>query len=522
MTVVKVIGGALTPAQVVEVARHNARVELTDDARSKLAAGHERLVAVEKQIGPVPFWKFADLAGEDGRQRASDVPDLPRQVLLDHAAAVGQPLPTELVRAMMLLRADVLAQGYSGVRPELAQKLIDLLNAGIHPVVPSQGHFSMPGDTSALAHMALVLLDGEGDTGRAVRGRHEEGSPAVSGRAALLAAGITPWRPTLKEAFSLIIGHSLAAAWSALIAQDAQDLWRLAVAASALTCEAMLANTAAFDPALQTLGPGREEPDRVARMMCAWLAGSGLAGPGERTDAFSLRCIPQVLGPISTVLQRSREVITNELRLASDNPVIIAGPEGPRCLDGGNFHGERLVLALDNLRLALAEIGGLAERHAFLLTNQSRSNGLPSFLMRERGLNSGFMLAQYTAAALVSENKTLSVPYATDSIPACQDYEDHAGLAALSADATAQVLTNLRRVLTIELVCAAQGIDLRREEGREPGPRTAAMLAELRRVVPKWESDRVLYLDLAAAERQCGPDGGLTRLAAQLTEQLNE
>jgi histidine ammonia-lyase len=526
MTRVTLHGGSLTPEQVIAVARGGARVELADGARKKMAAGYQQLLQVEKQIGPVPLWKFADLADDAVRAQVSDVAALARQVIVDHAAAVGKPLATELVRAMMLVRADVLAQGHSGVRPELAQSLIDMLNAGVHPLVPSQGHLSMAGDTAALAHVALVLLDGggraDGDTGLAVLGRHEDGARVLPGEQAMREAGIARWRPTLKESFSLIIGNTLAAAWAALLIADAEQLWRLAVGASALTCEAMLANTEAFDPALHELGPGREEVAHVARLICGWIGASTMAGPQDKTDAFSLRCIPQVLGPIHTVLNRAKEVITNELRLVSDNPVIVDGPQGPRCLDGGNFHGERLVLALDNLRLAVAEIGGLAERHAFIMTNQARSNGLPSFLVRERGLNSGFMLAQYTAAALVSENKTWAVPYAVDSIPTCQDYEDHAGFAALSAAATASVLTNVQRILAVELLCAAQGVDLRRENGKRPGRHTGVLVDTLRRVVPKWETDRVMYHDLAAAERLSGADGEATRLATEIAEKLDE
>jgi len=361
-----------------------------------------------------------------------------------------------------------------------------------------------------------------GDTGWAFHGRYEDGVAIVSGEQAMREAGLRRWRPTLKEAFSLIIGHTLAAAWAALMVSDALQLWRLAVATSALSCEAMLANTNAFDPALLTLGPGREEAARVAHWLCTWTAGSTMAGPHEKTDAFSLRCIPQVLGSIRTVLQRATDVTTHELRLVSDNPVLVDGADGPRCLDGANFHGERLVLALDNLRLALAEIGGLAERHAFIMTNQSRSNGLPSFLVKERGLNSGFMVAQYTAAALVSENKTLCVPFAVDSIPTCQDYEDHAGFATLSAAATAQVLNNVRRILAIELLCAAQGVDLRREGGDRPGRHTSTLVEVLRQVVPPWTTDRVMYHDLAAAERLCGPTGEITRLVTTITEKLDE
>lgn len=518
-------GGQLSLEQVVSVACDGAFVELSAEALEKLQTGHQRLLEVEDRIGPVPLWKLSDLSGDDGRAQVGELDQVARRVVVDHAAAVGSPLPTQVVRAAMLLRADTLAQGYSGVRPGLVQILVDMLNKRVHPLVPSQGHLSVAGDLAPLAHVALVLCAGggqvDGDTGWAVIGRHGDEDSLKPGANVMQEAGITRWQPVLKEAFSLVVGNSFAAGRAALIAGKARRLWRQGVAFSALTCEAMLANANAFDPALHSLGPGREEIAGTAELLLRWTDGSSMFGPRDKPDAFSLRCIPQVLGPISTILTRTSSVVEDELRLASDNPVIVPGPDGPRCLDGGNFHGERLALALDNLRVACAEIGGLSERHAFIMTNKARSNGLPSFLVRQRGLNSGFMLAQYTAAALVSENKGLATPYATESIPACQDYEDHGGLSSLSAAATEKVLENLQRVLTVELLCAAQGIDLRCEEGYHPGKLTGELTAALRKGVPMWETDRVMARDLERAEALCRRGGEIDILIDSVMEKLN-
>jgi histidine ammonia-lyase len=208
-------------------------------------------------------------------------------------------------------------------------------------------------------------------------------------------------------------------------------------------------------------------------------------------------------------------VVAEELQLASDNPLLVDGPYGPRCMDGGNFHGERLAMALDGLRLATAEIGALSERHAFLLTNGSRNSGLPSFLIRNRGLNSGFMLAQYTAAALVSENKALAAPYATDSIPSCQDYEDHVGLSTHSAAATSRMLTAVRRIVAIEFLLAAQGIDLRMDEGNRPGREAARLHQVIRRAAPTWNRDTVLYRQIEAIDELCRPGGALESSAVK-------
>lgn len=519
--VVTLHGGRLTPAEVVAVARREARVELSPGARQKLADGAARLVAVEAEVGPTPLWKLADLTDNAQWSRPDDLEMLARHVLLDHASAVGPPLPTPLVRAAMLVRADVFAQGCSGVRPALAERLVEMLNARVHPIVPARGHFSVAGDLAPLAHLALVLCaDGDefGASGQAAIGRHEAGAPILPGGEAMRAARLEPVRPNLKEAFSLVVGHSFAAGWAALLVVESWRLWRLALAASALTGEAILANTTAFDPALLGLGPGREWIVRVGELLRRWTAASKMAGSRRRTDAFSIRCIPQVLGAVAGVLAAAEQTVSEELGLVSDNPVVLDGPRGPRCLDGGNFHGARLTLAIDNLRLAMAEIGSLSERHAFLLTNGSRNSGLPSFLIRQHGLNSGFMLAQYTAAALVSENKALALPYAADSIPSCQDYEDHAGLSMHAAAVTDKLLTNVRRVLAIEFLLAAQGVDLRLEEGLQAGPETTKLRDEIRKTIPIWIDDTVLYRQIDQTDALCLPDGAIDRLAGETRE----
>jgi len=518
-------GGKLTTRQVMDVAMHGAKVELAQPARKAIENGYQKLLTVEEKIGPVPLWKMADLSDDDSRSHTDDLDLLARRVIVDHAAAVGDPLPTALVRAAMLVRADVLAQGHSGVRTGLVETLIAMLNAGVHPVVPARGHLSVAGDLAPLAHIALVLCEGggevEGDTGAAVIGRHEDGDEIVDGAEAMRRTGIDRWQPTLKESFSLLVGTSMACGRAALLIEEAQRLWRLAAATSAVTCEAMLANASAFDPALHSLGPGRETMADVAATILSLTDDSQMVAVKTKPDAFSLRCIPQVLGPIRNVIDRTAQVVEEELRLVSDNPLIVDGDEGPRLLEGGNFHGERLALALDNLRVALAEVGALAERHAFLMTNRARSNGLPSFLVRNRGLNSGFMLAQYTAAALVSENKTLAMPYATDSIPACQDYEDHGGLSSQSAAACEKVAENVRRILAIELLCAAQGVDLRVEDGLRPGRFAQGLVNRLRETIPTWNDDTVMYRYLERVDEFCRADGVIDGAVGRAMEQID-
>jgi histidine ammonia-lyase len=507
-------GGALTPDEVYAVACDAARVELTDEARGKLAAGEARLAAVERRMGPVPLWKIADLADDRRRPPEDDLRGLARRLLLDHAAAVGEPLPTTLARAALLARIDVFAQGGSGVRPVVAETMAAMLNAEVHPLIPSRGHFSVAGDVAPLAHLALtVCANPAGASGRATVGWRETGAPVVTGASAMAAAGLTPIEPTLKESFSLVVGTSFSVGWAALLLVEARRLHGLALAATALTCEAVLANPVAFEPALLGLGPGRERIVEVGRRLLDWTAGSELLARRDGGDAFSIRCAPQVLGTVGGALTRVGQTIADELRLLSDNPILLDGADGPRCLEGGNFHGARLALALDNLRVAMAEVGALSERHAFLLTNGARNGGLPSFLIENRGLNSGFMLAQYTAAALVSENKALALPYSTDSIPSCQDFEDYAGLSSQSAAAAAKLLTGVRRIVAIELLLAAQGVDLRLAAGKKPGARAARLREAVRTVAPHWTEDTALYRQIEAVDALCRPGGELDRLA---------
>ncbi|HPQ71789.1 MAG TPA: aromatic amino acid lyase [bacterium] len=525
MAAVLLRGGELTPEQVAAVAYEHAPVEIDPAAWEKVERGYRALLAVEEKDGPVPLWKLADLSDDEARGQVSDLPETARRVIVDHAAAIGSPMPTALVRAAMLVRLDTLIQGYSGVRPETVRALAAMLNAGVHPLVPGKGHLSMAGDLAPLAHIALVLCAGggevEGDTGFAVLGRHEDKVEVLTGAEAMRRANIERLWPTLKESFSLIVGTSMAAARAALIAWETERLFKLAIAAGALTCEAMRANRSAFDERIHRLGPGRADVLAVARQLERWTAGSQLVGCRKGGDAFSIRCLPQILGGIQTALRQACQVINEELRLVSDNPLILDDENGPACVDGGNFHGERLALALDSLRLGLAEIGALSERHAFIMTNRARSGGLPSFLVRERGLNSGFMLAQYTAAALASENKSLAMPYATDSLPACQDYEDHGGLASLSAAATEKVLANVRAILAIEILCAAQGVDIRADDGAAPGELSDRLRHTLRRQVDHWVNDSVMYRLIDAATRMCRPGGELDEVVQDVMEMID-
>lgn len=507
-------GGKLTPADVYAVACENARVELTEGARRNLAAGAARLAAVEKQIGPVPLWKLGDLAGDHERHVLGDLAGLPRRILIAHAAAVGEPLPSALARAAMLTRADVFAQGGSGVRAVVAETMVAALNAGVHPLIPSRGHFSMAGDVAPLAHVALTLCARPGAaSGRATVGRRVDGAPILDGAAAMATAGLAPLEPTLKEAFSLVVGTSFSAGWAAMLVVAARRLFNLAIAATALTCEAVLANAEAFAAPLLGLGPGRENIVDAGRRLLAWTTGSQGIAPRAGGDAFSIRCAPQILGVAAGALANVERIATDELRLLSDNPILLDGPDGPRCVEGGNFHGARLALALDHLRIAAAKLGALSERHAFLLTNGERNGGLPSFLIENSGLNSGFMLAQYTAAALVSENKLLAMPYSTDSIPSCQDFEDYAGLSSHGAAAAAKLLTGVRRVLAIEFLLAAQGVDLRLQAGVRPGARAAQLHTAIRAAVPHWTDDTALYRQIEAVDALCRPGGELDLLA---------
>jgi histidine ammonia-lyase len=388
---------------------------------------------------------------------------------------------------MLLLRANSLASGHSGVRPEVIDLLLALLEGRLHPVIPAKGSLGASGDLAPLAHLALVLI-GEGEV--QTEGRR------ISGAQALAEAGLHPLTLEAKEGLALINGTQLITALGALAVLGAGRISRAADVAAALTAESLRGTDACFADHFAAVRP-HPGHRRAAANLRQLVAGSRLiARPGEVRvqDPYVLRCAPQVHGASKDVLAHVRQVLEVEINAVTDNPLVF--PEQDLVLSGGNFHGQPLALALDYLAMALAEWSSIAERRVERLVNPQLSGGLPAFLVEEGGLNSGFMLAHYTAAALVSENKVLCHPASVDSIPTSANQEDHVSMGAFAARKVNEVLANAERVIAIELLCGAQALEFRGVE--HAGPASRAAHAAIRQVVARREADRLLSPDIEA------------------------
>lgn len=411
---------------------------------------------------------------------------LQHNILVSHAVGVGQPIDPATTRAMMLIRASTLAKGYSGVRLETVEMLLNLLNAGVHPIIPSQGSLGASGDLAPLAHMSLVLIG----LGEAIH-RGDK----LSGATALQRAGLVPLVLGAKEGLALTNGTAFMAAIGSLATRHAEEIAEVADVAGALTCEALHGTPRAFDERIHAVRP---HPRQIvcAAFIRQLLAGSQFLRPDDPLnvqDAYTLRCIPQVHGAVRDAIAYARWVLEIELNSATDNPLIFFDDAGqPVCISGGNFHGEPVAIAMDYLKLALTEFGNMSERRlARLVDAESNKNILPAFLTEHGGLHSGFMLVQYTAAALTSENKVLAHPASVDTIPTSANTEDHVSMGPIAARHAQQILDNVGTILALELFAAAQAIDFRRRKLGDValGRGTAPAYALIRQHVPFIEQD---------------------------------
>ncbi|MFN7940458.1 MAG: histidine ammonia-lyase [Thermoanaerobaculia bacterium] len=479
-------------------------VRLADSARRAIGEARrviDRAVAGGEAVYGVNTG-FGNLANV--RIGEADLVTLQERLLMSHAAGMGEPLDEPAVRGMLLLRANTLARGHSGVRAEIVARLLDFLNRRIVPYVPSRGSVGASGDLAPLAHLALPVL-GRGEC--LVEGRR---LPAAE---ALAAAGLAPLPLAPREGLGLINGTQAMTSVLALTVLEARRLVRLADLAGALSCDALRGTDAAFDARVQAVRP---HPGQIASAANLWslLQGSAIRESHRRHDVriqdpYSLRCMPQVHGAARDVLRDVEAKLAIEMNAATDNPLIFADLDG--AISGGNFHGEPMAMAADFLAIALAELGAIAERRIEKLTNETFS-GLPPFLVERAGLNSGFMILQVTAAALASENKTLAHPASVDSLPTSADKEDHVSMGMWAALKARLVAANVRRILALELLAAAQGIDLLR-----PLRSSAALErlhAALRDLVAPWTEDREMWPDLERAERfaESGVDSHLAGL----------
>ncbi len=488
---IEIDGASLTLEEFAAVAAGEERtVRLAARASARMAEA--RRVIGELAAGSAPVYGvntgFGDLASV--RVPPEQLRLLQERLLLSHAAGVGEPLADDAVRGMLLLRANTLARGHSGARPVLVESLLALLAADLLPVVPSRGSVGASGDLAPLAHLALPLV-GRG----AVRLR----GARLAAAEGLARVGLAPLALEPKEGLALINGTQAMTALVALAALGARRLVRQADLIGALSTDALRGTDAAFDARLHALRP---YPGQVSSAANLWtlLRGSQIRESHRRGDVrvqdpYSVRCMPQVHGAVRDVLADVEVRLAIEMNAVTDNPLVF--PETGEVVSGGNFHGAPIALAADGLAIALAELGAIAERRLEKLTNSAFS-GLPPFLVRDAGLNSGFMIAQVTAAALASENKGLAHPASVDSIPTSADKEDHVSMGMGAALKLGQVVANVRRILAIELLAAAQGIDLLRPL-RSSSP-LEELHAAVRRRVARWDEDREMAPDLAAAE----------------------
>ena len=501
---IQLTGDALTIEDVVAVARHNEPV-------APYSAGIVERMEVSRR------WIAATIASDSAtvygvntgfgslaqvRIKPDEARRLSRNLILTCLVGVGEPLPIEVVRAMMLLRANMFARGNSGIRPEVASLLIEMLNRGVTPWVPAKGSLGASGDLAPLAHIAIVLTRDESADGGYSGQAYYKGE-LMSGAEAMRRAGLERAVAEAKEGLALTNGTAMMVALGALAVYDAETILRHAAIAAALSFEALGALSSALHPALHA---ANQQPGQIATAasLRTLLDGSQHmdSDPARVQDAYSIRCTPQVVGPARDTLLFLRERFTAALNASSDNPLLVTDDSRDmRAISGGNFHGQGPSMWLDFLGIALAAVGNIAERRIFRLVTPELSNGLPAMLAANSGLDSGLMMPQYTAAALVSDNKTLAHPDSVDSIPSCANQEDHVSMGANAARHASEIVANVRHIIAIELLTATQAIDL-----REDGP---ALLAPATRAAYDVVRERVAFLE---HDRELTPD--IERLAA--------
>ena len=496
-------GAGVTVADVVAIARRGEKVRLSDGALSRMADARrivESLADGEPVYGiSTGFGALANTTIPADRRAA-----LQQSLIRSHAAGMGPAVEAEVVRAMMFLRARTLAFGASGARPQVAESLVRLINEGVVPVVPEHGSLGASGDLAPLAHAALVLI-GEGEV--------LTGDGPIDAAEALARAGIEPLELVEKEGLALTNGTDGILGMLCLAAHDAKHLLTVADIVAACSVEALLATDRAFAADLLALRPHPGQQASAANLR-AVLAGSPIVashrhGDDRVQDAYSIRCTPQVHGAARDTLEFVIGVTDRELASAIDNPMVF--PDG-RVESCGNFHGAPVALAADYLAIAASEVGAIAERRIDRLLDPSRSHGLAPFLADDPGVDSGLMIGQYTAAALCAENRRLAAPAAVDSLPTSAMQEDHVSMGWGAARKLRRVIDNLRRILAVEWVAAARGIELRAP--LQPAAGTAAAISLLRSRVPGPGPDRWLSPELAAAERMLADETLATAVEA--------
>ena len=480
-------GYDLTVEEVIRVCRGYEEVKLAPEAEKAVQKARDY---IEKKLEEkaviygltTGFGKFANV-----KISTEEAAKLQRNLIISHTCAMGEPYPIEYVRAAMLLRCNALAKGFSGIRLCTLKTMIAMLNAGVHPLIPQKGSLGASGDLAPLSHIALCMI-GEGEA--------QYKGEWMSAKEALAKAGIEPVVLAAKEGLALNNGTQMMTAVGANVLWDAMSLLKTADIACAMTDEALNAIKKAYDHKVQDVRGHQGQKD-AAKNLLKLLEGSQNAKDLQETkvqDPYSLRCIPQIHGASRDAIKYVYDAVSTEINAVTDNPLIF--PDEDEVISGGNFHGQPMALAFDFMKMAISELADVSERRTERLVNPQLSEGLPAFLTRNGGLNSGFMIAQYAAASMVSENKVYDHPACVDSIPSSANQEDHVSMGTTSARTAAMVLDNAQKVLGIELVAAAQAIYLREGCIEKLAPATRAAYEHIRKVSAPIEDDVIMYYEL--------------------------
>ncbi|WP_422484581.1 histidine ammonia-lyase [Gudongella sp. DL1XJH-153] len=489
MNSITINGNDLTLEDVVKVARYGAKVEIDQNQIPKILESRQ---FVEDALNSgqaiyginTGFGKFENVPISE-----EQLDLLQKNLIYSDACGVGEAFDTEIVRAMLLLRANAVCKGYSGVLLRTIECMVDMLNKGVHPIVRSKGSVGASGDLCPLAHMVLPMM-GEGEA--------EYEGKIMPGKQAMTMAGIETITLKAKEGLALINGTQAITGNAALAVYDMEQLLKQADIVSALTVEALEGIVDAFDERISMVRPHKGQLD-VAKNLRNLLSGSkSVTRQGEKRmqDAYSIRCIPQVHGASRLAFDYVKAAVETEINSVTDNPLIFPGEDGA-CISGGNFHGQPMAIAMDTLGILAAEIASISERRVERMVNPSLSNGLPAFLVKNGGINDGFMIPQYVAAALVSENKVLAHPASVDSIPTSANQEDHVSMGTIAARHARTIVNHAQHVVSIELLCAGQAADFRNIDDFAPSTREAYNV--LREKVDFMENDVIFYPEMDAA-----------------------
>lgn len=507
-------GEHLTVDDLVAASRNiQFRFLLDDSSRRKMRASRDWVRKIEESGAPVVYGVNTGFGSKATVSIGKEhLKELQRNLIMSHSAGVGDALPIEIVRGAMILRANTLARGFAGIRLEVVETLLQMLEKGVTPWIPAQGSVGASGDLAPLSHLALVLskdpkADRDELSGKAYFYDREKGGwQLMSGKKAMKRAGIERQVLGAKEGLALNNGTQISTALLAFALFEALHLVKLADIAMAMTLEALQGISLAFRQEIHELRPYPGQiatAENIRRITC----GSKLLDqhPEKVQDAYSLRCHPQVLAGVRDTMRFIQQIVDVEMNSSNDNPIILPDiPDENKAIAGGNFHAQPIAFAADFLAIVLCEVGSIAERRIFRLSDRHLNEGLPSFLIARDGLDSGLMLAQYTAAALVSENKSLAHPASVDSIPTCENQEDHVSMAPIAARKAWWIIHNVQKIVAIELLFAAQALDLRaRQQGGSAkdlpallGKGSYAAYRVIRDRVPFMEKDRPIYRDI--------------------------